>query len=167
MTHLSDIQIQSVLDDSRIEEYGIIERHLAECDECRLRLLFYMQLGKAVGVALREKVPDYFETTVMTKINAIRRARRISDISTICIGLAGLALIALMFFLSTELREVLSFYVREGWRLSETGIRQVASTSDFIAALCSAILLILFFGGLDRLLVSKLRSAPDRNSSSS
>ena len=151
MRHLTDNEIQSFLNGCRAEERARLERHISKCPDCRKHLLAYRRLGAAVSSSLSQDTPEGFETAVLKRLRAARRIKRIADLVTTVVACTGLALIALMVTLSPQLSQAFSEYLTEAERLFGPGISETVITPDTASVLVFAIVLLVLFALVDRL----------------
>jgi len=159
LKHLTDYEIQELLDGNRLRNDSQMQRHLNECDSCRGSLeqyqLLYAELKQPVQAALR---PDFASRMADQFEAAYARSQESSLFERLIWSVVGLAAAFAIYFF-VDLSSVTQIF--EGFKLwhSVFSADQLTAWANLLqeyqidpSVLAMAALALLLFGNMDSII---------------
>jgi predicted anti-sigma-YlaC factor YlaD len=159
MKHLTDNEIQSYLQSGRSDKLAHIKEHLRNCPDCQKQLLLYKKLGDMVISTSLNPIPEGFERAVVGRLRSMQRQRRITDVIVTAVAFVGFAIVGAIVLLTPQLRHILTECLMDAWQYGSELTTAAEGSSDAVAILAFGVVMLVFFGVVDRLTAAKLGSA--------
>lgn len=161
MKHLSDEEIQDFLDGNLPERNQEIERHLSECESCRVEVKHYRRLAAALAADTGQDLAAGFADRVMVRVSAEPVARpRAVLFERLAMALVGAAMVVVAaVFLDWSLvgRVLVEMFSRAATKASATAPEVTGGMHIDLNLLAAALTVLALIGIADHFILKPLR----------